>query len=270
MHPPVAMQDFSTHVSVLPQGCVMLPMGIVSATQGNASPGHMATPEHVVPEASPTVATPIKTVTDEWTDVHTIMMRNVPNKYTQNQLIDELNCRGFSGTFDFIYLPIDPDTDANRGYAFVNFDDPSDAQLFKAEFDGCRMSHFDSHKFLTVTPATLQGFDANYSHYANARVNRGDPAKRPMFFREPHMNTGKSRRSGRRHGKSMIDIALRSKDRKAAAAAKASMQNADATQLKTSVVAAQELPAARQFCPACGGKRSPAGNFCAFCGSSLA
>merc|ERR1719313_1942658 len=148
-----------------------------------------------MPQAIGTDTTLVKAVSGEG-DMRTVMMRNLPNKYTQQMLIEEINSKGFAGTFDFIYLPVDPDTDANRGYAFVNFDDPSDARRFKVEFDGCQMSLFDSSKFVTVTPATLQGFEANYAHYANARVNRGDPAKRPIFLRESESPGGKSRRSG--------------------------------------------------------------------------
>lgn len=54
------------------------------------------------------------------------------------------------------------------------------------------MSRFNSAKVVSVTPATLQGFQANYMHYSSARVNRGDPSARPLFLREPSpkMNGG--------------------------------------------------------------------------------
>jgi hypothetical protein len=121
----------------------------------------------------------------EWANTTTVMMRNLPNKYTQRMLLTEINHTGFLGTFDFLYLPIDPETNANRGYSFLNFIDPGFAWMFKVTYEGRRMNRFNSNKVVSVMPATLQGFEANYAHYAAARVNRGDPAARPLFLREP-------------------------------------------------------------------------------------
>jgi hypothetical protein len=36
----------------------------------------------------------------------TLMIRNIPNKYSQAAVLDEIN-EQFLGTFDFFYLPID-------------------------------------------------------------------------------------------------------------------------------------------------------------------
>jgi hypothetical protein len=121
----------------------------------------------------------------EWSHVTTVMMRNLPNKYTQRMLLTEVNQSGFLGTFDFFYLPIDQETSANRGYGFLNFIAPYYAWAFRNMFEGRRMSRFNSAKVVSVTPATLQGFQANYAHYSSARVNRGDPSARPLFLREP-------------------------------------------------------------------------------------
>lgn len=122
----------------------------------------------------------------DWANTTTVMMRNIPNKYTQRMLLTEINHTGFLGTFDFLYLPIDPDTNANRGYAFMNFIDPGFAWMFKTSYEGRKMNRFNSNKVVSVMPATLQGFEANYSHYSSARVNRGDPAARPLFLRDPN------------------------------------------------------------------------------------
>eukprot|EP00929_Paragymnodinium_shiwhaense_P015043 TRINITY_DN123047_c0_g1_i1.p1 TRINITY_DN123047_c0_g1~~TRINITY_DN123047_c0_g1_i1.p1 ORF type:complete len:491 (-),score=128.92 TRINITY_DN123047_c0_g1_i1:138-1610(-) len=149
----------------------------------------------------------------EWVGVQTVMMRNIPNKYTQAMLSDEIGQNNFGGTFDFLYLPIDPETNANKGYAFINFVDPRHAWLFCLAFEGRKMGRFNSSKHVSVRPAVLQGFDANYAHYSNARVNRGDPAARPLFLRQPARVPGseqatRRRRSGRA---SAIDIAERQK-----------------------------------------------------------
>lgn len=132
----------------------------------------------------------MSTVPSEWLEVTTVMMRNLPNKYTQQMLLMEVNSCGFGGTFDFLYLPIDAETAANRGYAFLNFLDPSSAWMFRCMFEGRKMSRFNSKKVISVVPATLQGFDANYAHYTRARVSRGDPSARPLFWREPGDHLG--------------------------------------------------------------------------------
>ena len=117
----------------------------------------------------------------EWGNTTTVMMRNLPNKYTQRLLLSDVNEAGFIGTFDFLYLPIDTETNANKGYAFVNFSEPGFAWMFKQGFEGRRMPRFNSDKVVFVSAATLQGFDANFAHYSQSRVNRGDPACRPLF-----------------------------------------------------------------------------------------
>jgi len=157
-------------------GAMQMPGGIGGAQMpGDMGPGLMAA-NPMDRNAAPPRA---------WANVTTVMMRNLPNKYTQRMLLTEINQIGFLGTFDFLYLPIDPETQANRGYAFLNFIDPSFAWMFKMSYEGRKMNRFNSSKVVSVMPATLQGFDANYTHYSSARVNRGDPAARPLFLREP-------------------------------------------------------------------------------------
>lgn len=165
-------------------------------------------------EAAPPVLAPAAAnVPPEWADKHTVMMRNLPNKYTQFMLLEELNQSGFLGAYDFLYLPIDTETDANRGYAFVNFISPAHAWMFKTTFDGQKMQRFNSDKVVLVVPAALQGFEANYAHYSSARVSRGDPAARPLFLRKPDGNAANhqqtSHRRARRRQGSMIDHASR-------------------------------------------------------------
>merc|ERR1719191_27646 len=108
------------------------------------------------------------------------MVKNLHNKVNQFELLTELHANGFDNTFDFLYLPIDTDTNANKGYAFINFSEPGFARMFKQAFEGRRMQMFNSDKVVSVSAATLQGFDSNYAHYVNARCNRGDVACRPL------------------------------------------------------------------------------------------
>lgn len=56
-------------------------------------------------------------------DKTTIMLRNIPNKYTQAMLLEAVNS-GFKGLYDFLYLPIDFKNKCNVGYAFINFIHP--------------------------------------------------------------------------------------------------------------------------------------------------
>ena len=48
-------------------------------------------------------------------EMTTVMLRNIPNRYTQQMLVDELDEVGFALCYDFLYLPMDKATKANVG-----------------------------------------------------------------------------------------------------------------------------------------------------------
>eukprot|EP00446_Apocalathium_sp_SHHI-4_P041156 CAMPEP_0177345926 /NCGR_PEP_ID=MMETSP0368-20130122/28906_1 /TAXON_ID=447022 ORGANISM="Scrippsiella hangoei-like, Strain SHHI-4" /NCGR_SAMPLE_ID=MMETSP0368 /ASSEMBLY_ACC=CAM_ASM_000363 /LENGTH=436 /DNA_ID=CAMNT_0018807531 /DNA_START=12 /DNA_END=1319 /DNA_ORIENTATION=- len=159
-------------------------------------------------------------ISAEWGQTVTVMMRNLPNRYSQQMLVDEINSVGFAGGFDFLYLPIDPETSANKGYAFISFVDNLTSWNFKVAYEGKQMMRFNSNKYVSVSRAALQGFEANYAHYATARCSRGDPAARPLFLRESSGALRKgggatvNRRGGQRrknNGKSLVDDAIAKK-----------------------------------------------------------
>jgi len=65
----------------------------------------------------------------------TVMLKNIPNRYTRQMLVDRLN-DDFRGKFDFLYLPIDFQNRCNMGYAFINFRTPGVCADFMAAFNG--------------------------------------------------------------------------------------------------------------------------------------
>merc|ERR1712023_628355 len=64
----------------------------------------------------------------------TIMVRNIPNKYSRQMLLDEVNLN-HEGTYDFFYLPIDFKNRCNVGYCFINFLDTKYIPPFVKEFN---------------------------------------------------------------------------------------------------------------------------------------
>ncbi|CAE8713512.1 unnamed protein product [Polarella glacialis] len=106
--------------------------------------------------------------------VVTMMMRNLPNRYKQEMVREEVEKSGFSDAFDILYLPLDPKTRVNRGYAFINFKTALQASQFKATFDGYRMQKSNSHKAVSVVPAKLQGFDAVYAKILEMQHGNAD------------------------------------------------------------------------------------------------
>ncbi len=77
------------------------------------------------------------------------MIRHIPNKYTVNGFLEELNLE-FKNKFDVFYLPIDYQNKCNLGFAFINFIDPMHLILFYDRYRGKRWSKFKSEKVLIV------------------------------------------------------------------------------------------------------------------------
>mmetsp|Transcript_140521 Transcript_140521/g.262073 ORF Transcript_140521/g.262073 Transcript_140521/m.262073 type:complete len:567 (+) Transcript_140521:127-1827(+) len=97
--------------------------------------------------------------------VTTLMLRNIPNECTRNQLFEHLEKAGFQGMIDFIYLPINFSTDRNFGYSFLNFRTAETASAFMETFNGVPISKclpiFKGDKACKVVPAAIQGWEAN-------------------------------------------------------------------------------------------------------------
>eukprot|EP00448_Togula_jolla_P017328 CAMPEP_0170593360 /NCGR_PEP_ID=MMETSP0224-20130122/13406_1 /TAXON_ID=285029 /ORGANISM="Togula jolla, Strain CCCM 725" /LENGTH=401 /DNA_ID=CAMNT_0010917307 /DNA_START=48 /DNA_END=1253 /DNA_ORIENTATION=+ len=101
----------------------------------------------------------------------TVMMRNIPNNYTRDMLLDLLNGEGFLGAYDLVYLPMDFQTEVGLGYAFVNLVSYDAAVQLQEHFQAfsswivqsdkvCHMSWSDTH----------QGLQAHIDRYLNSPV----------------------------------------------------------------------------------------------------
>ena len=136
-----------------------------------------------------TVPTPLaeKIDTPSFPQNTTVMLRNIPNRLSQAEIVDALNTRGFRGMFDFFYAPLDFKSKAGLGYAFVNFTSAERAELFRSSMDGQRLvidPHVWSQKVCGVSWARIQGLDANVKHYRNNPVNELSDEFRPCLFSE--------------------------------------------------------------------------------------
>eukprot|EP00927_Polykrikos_kofoidii_P056332 TRINITY_DN5047_c0_g2_i1.p1 TRINITY_DN5047_c0_g2~~TRINITY_DN5047_c0_g2_i1.p1 ORF type:complete len:384 (+),score=60.72 TRINITY_DN5047_c0_g2_i1:98-1249(+) len=103
----------------------------------------------------------------------TMMIRNIPNRYTQRELMKELTELGFAGKFDFLYMPVDKGTKSNVGYFFVNFADPVYAEQCIEVFKDYRFQKHckGSGKVAAISAAHIQGLEANLAHYEKSAVN---------------------------------------------------------------------------------------------------
>jgi len=113
------------------------------------------------------------------------MLRNIPNRYTVEELLAELLERGFEGCFDFFYLPIDFATKRNRGYGFINFRNVHHARKCVKAFHRQRLTRYATHKILAVSPALTQGFDANVARYVQKDAHVHNPWFQPRIFTVP-------------------------------------------------------------------------------------
>jgi len=120
-------------------------------------------------------------------DLTTVMLRNIPNRYTQSMLLEVLIEQGFRGLYDFVYLPMDFRNGVNLGYAFVNLITNEDALHFMQVFQGFSKWFVDSVKVCEVSWAhPHQGRHQHVERYRNSPVmhpSMPDDYK-PMVFKK--------------------------------------------------------------------------------------
>ena len=116
----------------------------------------------------------------------TLMIKNIPNKYTLSTFLDDINVH-FKNTYDIFYLPIDYINKCNLGFAFINFVEPFHIILFYEMYRGKKWKKFNSDKICELLYAKIQGRNELISHFEKGKVLSFDSVnKRPLILPVPH------------------------------------------------------------------------------------
>jgi len=108
--------------------------------------------------------------------VTTLVIRNIPARYTKEILLQEWLV---DGTFDFIYLPFSFKQKRTAGYAFVNFASSAAASAFQSQWHGRPLCAQVSSSKLSIGAAEVQGLEENVRHLINCKINR---VKNPKYL----------------------------------------------------------------------------------------
>ncbi|KAJ6693227.1 hypothetical protein OIU85_004031 [Salix viminalis] len=130
----------------------------------------------------------------------TVMIKNIPNRYTREMLMEFLDrhCmmendkakhqdpgsskEAIVSAFDFLYLPIDFEREANKGYAFVNFTDARAAYKFYLSANHQAWDVFQSSKIREIACARLQGKEQLVRHFERSTFECDSDEFLPVSF----------------------------------------------------------------------------------------
>ncbi|XP_042757802.1 protein terminal ear1 homolog [Lactuca sativa] len=132
------------------------------------------------------------------TETSSVMIKNIPNKYTRKLLIqtlddhcklvnqkinkDSIDEKNSISAYDFLYLPIDFNNRVNAGFAFVNFTTPEAASRFRDTFHGKHWDFFDSPKIAEITRARIQGKRRLVNNCKTMDFSYGSEEDMPVSF----------------------------------------------------------------------------------------
>ncbi|OLL23278.1 Meiosis protein mei2 [Neolecta irregularis DAH-3] len=119
----------------------------------------------------------------------TIMVKNVPNKYTQQMLLEYMD-EVCERTYDFLYLRIDFKNKCNVGYAFVNFIESKSIIAFAEVRVGTKWNKFHSDKICDISYANIQGKDSLIEKFRNSSVMDEQLTYRPKIFKSAGCQIG--------------------------------------------------------------------------------
>merc|ERR1719361_2245047 len=84
--------------------------------------------------ASGTAADPARVTTTETRT--SLYLQGLPDSLTRDRLLEVMDFEGFSGQYDFVYMPAGLTTGIAFGYAFLNMVTSAAARDFLAHFQG--------------------------------------------------------------------------------------------------------------------------------------
>jgi len=111
----------------------------------------------------------------------TCMIKNIPNKFAADMLVDFMNETHF-GKYDFLYLRMDFKNKCNVGYAFVNFVDVESVARFYKRIFGKRWKSFGSSKVAELTYASIQGQERLIRKFKRSSIMQENKSFRPKIF----------------------------------------------------------------------------------------
>ena len=107
----------------------------------------------------------------------TVMIKNIPNKFNRDMLLNIID-KNFKGAYDIFILPTDVNRYKNFGYSFINFTCSYYIPNFYYLFNGKKWSNTNSQKMCEITYSKIQGRNNLLQHYSNKIIFRNDEAKK--------------------------------------------------------------------------------------------
>jgi len=98
----------------------------------------------------------------------TVIMKNIPNAYSRDQLLDLFDQYGFRGFYDFFHVPADFAQRANLGYCVINLVDRAAYERFKEVFEGFSQWDSLSEKVCELVESKDQGLRYHVERYRNS------------------------------------------------------------------------------------------------------
>ena len=118
------------------------------------------------------------------------MIRNIPSKYKQEDLIKEILEEG-QYKFDFYYLPLDLKSKCNRGYAFINLIHPIYALKLFEDFNERAWKGFQSTKICEVQFSRIQSKAEFEKHFCSKAIAKKKKLVKvaPVLLETPELDT---------------------------------------------------------------------------------
>eukprot|EP00929_Paragymnodinium_shiwhaense_P018813 TRINITY_DN13027_c0_g1_i1.p1 TRINITY_DN13027_c0_g1~~TRINITY_DN13027_c0_g1_i1.p1 ORF type:complete len:278 (+),score=36.85 TRINITY_DN13027_c0_g1_i1:62-895(+) len=111
----------------------------------------------------------------------TWMLKGLPSRCAQEDVLDAIEKLGFGGTYDFFYMPQRRPygKSSTHGLAFINFVDPAVGQQFCARVHNQVLQIRNSLKVAIVVAANMQGLESLREHFLHKAVMKCEAA--PIF-----------------------------------------------------------------------------------------